>query len=113
MLSEKYVVLHKIGAAKWVPTNHTSTIATCLGKFIYIIGTKAKFDFGLYVFEKTMKHAQSFVVKIQIVFPSLICGVILSQHPGILVSTDVASKRESPLSLHIGSLQGHMFQTLS
>jgi hypothetical protein len=83
-----------------VPTNHTSTIATCLGKFIYIVGTKTKYDFGSYVFEKTMKHAQSFVVKRPSTFPSLICGVILSQHLGILVSIDVTSKRESPMSLH-------------
>ncbi|XP_050920169.1 uncharacterized protein LOC127137791 [Lathyrus oleraceus] len=36
-LSVKYVVLHRIGAINWVPTNHTSNIATGLGKFIYIV----------------------------------------------------------------------------
>lgn len=55
-----------------------STIATGLGKFIYVVGTMRKFDFGAHVFEQTMKHAQSFVVKMPIAFPSLICGVILS-----------------------------------
>lgn len=59
-LSVKYVLLHRIGAANQVPTNHTSTIATGLGKFIYIVGTKATFDFGSYVFEQTMKHAYCF-----------------------------------------------------
>lgn len=34
-----------------------------------------------------------------IAFPSLICGVILSQIPDILVSSDVVSKMESLLSL--------------
>jgi hypothetical protein len=76
-----------------VSTNHTSTIATSLGKFIYIVGTKRKFNFGAYVNEQTLKH-------VPIAFPSIICGVILNQHPDILVSTDVVSKRESPLSLH-------------
>jgi len=47
-----------------------------------------------------MKHAQSFVVKMPIAFPSVVCEIILSQYLGILVSTNVASKRESPLSLH-------------
>ncbi|XP_050897938.1 uncharacterized protein LOC127104835 [Lathyrus oleraceus] len=75
-LSVKYVVLHRTGTTNWVPTNHTSTIATGLGKFIYIVGTKTKFDFGSYVFEKTLKH-----------------------HPGILINSDVTSKRESPISL--------------
>lgn len=51
-------------------------------------------------FYQTMKHAISFAVKMPIIFTSLICGVILSQHPSILISSDVACKRESPISLH-------------
>ncbi|XP_058733077.1 uncharacterized protein LOC131604665 [Vicia villosa] len=48
-LSMKYAMLHKIGAANWVPTNHKSTIATVLGRFIYVVGTTAKFDYGILV----------------------------------------------------------------
>jgi len=96
-LSIKYALFE---VANWVPTNHTSIIANGLGKFIYVIDTNTKFDFGSYVFEQTMKHANTFAVKMLIAFPSLICGIILNQHPRILVSDDVASKRESPLSLH-------------
>ncbi|XP_050891247.1 uncharacterized protein LOC127096738 [Lathyrus oleraceus] len=33
-------------------------------------------------------------------FPSLICGVILSQHPSILINSDSTCKRDPPLSLH-------------
>ncbi|XP_050890131.1 uncharacterized protein LOC127095494 [Lathyrus oleraceus] len=99
-LSVKYDVLHWIGAANWVPTNLTSIIAIGLGKFIYIVGTKTKFDFGSYVFEQTLKHTSTFTVKIPIAFPSLICGIILSQHPRILISSHAASKIEYPLSLH-------------
>lgn len=89
----KYVVLNMIRAINWVPTNHTSTIAIGLGKFICIVGTKTKFDFGSYVFEQTLKHVSTFVVKMPIVFPSLICGIIL-------ISFDASSKMESPISLH-------------
>ena len=71
-----------------------------------MIGTETKFDFGSYVFEPTMKHANTFAVKMPIAFPSLICGIILNQHLGILVSTDVASKKESPLSLHYKLFKG-------
>ncbi|XP_050875909.1 uncharacterized protein LOC127079567 [Lathyrus oleraceus] len=56
-LSVKYAMLHKIGAAIWVPTNHKSTVAVMLGKFIYAVGTKANFDYGSYIFDQTMKHA--------------------------------------------------------
>lgn len=50
-LSVKYAVLHRIGAANWVSTNHTSNNVTGLGKFIYIVGTKTNFEFGSYVFQ--------------------------------------------------------------
>ncbi|XP_050914826.1 uncharacterized protein LOC127129746 [Lathyrus oleraceus] len=99
-LSVKYAVLHRIGAANWVPTNHTSDIDTGLGKFIYIVGTKSNFDFGSYVFYQTMKHAASYAVKMPIAFPSLICGVIQSQHPGVLINSDDTCKRDPPLLLH-------------
>ena len=99
-LSVKYAVLHRIGAAHSVPTNHTSSIDIGLGKFIYIVGTKSSFDFGSYVFDQTMKHVSSYVVKMPISFPSFICGVILRQHPSILISYDNICKREPPLSLH-------------
>ena len=38
-LSVKYAMLHKVGAANWVPTNHKSTVSVMLGKFIYAVGT--------------------------------------------------------------------------
>jgi len=80
-LSVKYVVLHKIGDANWVPTNHISTIAARLGRFIYIVETKTNFNFGSYVFEQTMKHDQTSSIKMPIAFPSLICAIFQNQHP--------------------------------
>ncbi|KAH1249875.1 hypothetical protein GmHk_05G013147 [Glycine max] len=61
-LSVKYAILHRIGTANWVPTNHTSTVATGLGKFLYAVGTKSKFNFGNYIFDQTVKHSESFAV---------------------------------------------------
>ncbi|XP_050896175.1 uncharacterized protein LOC127102898 [Lathyrus oleraceus] len=93
-------IVNRIGAANWVPTNHTSNIATGLGKFIYIVGTKSNFDFAAYVFYQTMKHVASYPVKLPIAFPYLICGVILSQHPSILINFDSTCKMDPSLSLH-------------
>ena len=39
-------------------------------------------------------------------FPSLICGIILNQHPGIMSGNDVMCKRESALSLHFKLFSG-------
>jgi hypothetical protein len=41
-----------------------------------------------------------------IAFPSFICGIILSQYPSILVSTNVTSKRESPFSMYFKLFAG-------
>ncbi|XP_058726005.1 uncharacterized protein LOC131597318 [Vicia villosa] len=104
-LNVRYALLHKIGAANWVPTNHTSTIAVGLGRFIYAVGTKTKFDYGTYIFDQTMRHVGTSATKLPIAFPSLICGIILKQHPGILKSKDSVCKRESALSFHYKLLQ--------
>ncbi|XP_050875630.1 uncharacterized protein LOC127079265 [Lathyrus oleraceus] len=99
-LSVKYAMLHKIGAANWVPTNHKSTVAVMLGKFIYVVGTKANFDYGSYIFDQTLKHAGSFSVKGPIAFPSLICGIVLNQFPNILTENDSVKRRDNPLAFN-------------
>jgi len=99
-VSVKYAILNRIGATNWVPTTYSSYIATGLGKFIYVVGTKAKMDFGNYVFEQTVKHTKTDVVKFPIAFPTLMCSIVLDQHPNLKTSTDVPKKRESPLTLH-------------
>ncbi|XP_058766509.1 uncharacterized protein LOC131640120 [Vicia villosa] len=106
-LSIKYAMLNKIGAPNWVRTNHKSTISTVLGRFRYVVGTKAKFDYGTYIFDQTMKHAGSFSIKGPIAFPSLLCGIILNQYPSILNEHDVVCKRENPLAFHYKLFQGN------
>ncbi|XP_058767709.1 uncharacterized protein LOC131641428 [Vicia villosa] len=105
-LSVKYVVLHRIGGANWVPTQHKSTISVLLGKFIFTIGTKSKADYGTYIFKQTLKHAGSYSVKGPIAFPSLICGIILKQFPNIFTDKDYVRKRASPLIFHYKLFQG-------
>ncbi|XP_058752819.1 uncharacterized protein LOC131626010 [Vicia villosa] len=77
-LNIKYAMLHKIGDANWLPTNHKSIVATILGKFIYAVGTKTRFDYG----------------------------IILNQYPNILNENDSVCKRESTMSFHYKLFQG-------
>ncbi|XP_050878600.1 uncharacterized protein LOC127082407 [Lathyrus oleraceus] len=105
-LTIKYAILHKIGAANWVPTNHISTIANTLGRFIFVVGTIVKFDYGRYMFDQIIKHATTNAVKLPIAFPSMICGIILNQHPGILCSNDLPSRRKPALSVHYKLFEG-------
>src|ERR1044072_3464319 len=53
-LSVKYAILHKISAANWAPTSHTSTINASLVRLLFAIGTKSKLDFGSYVFQQSL-----------------------------------------------------------
>jgi SNF family Na+-dependent transporter len=80
MLSVKYVVLNRIGTINWVPTTHSSHIATGLARFIYSVGTGTEADYGSYIFDQTMQHGKSWAIRMPIAFPSLIYGMILSQH---------------------------------
>ncbi|KAL5162292.1 hypothetical protein HKD37_07G019429 [Glycine soja] len=49
---------------------------------------------------------ESFAIKLPIAFPTVLCGIMLSQHPNILNYTDSVMKRESPLSLHYKLFEG-------
>ncbi|KAK2449483.1 hypothetical protein QL285_008676 [Trifolium repens] len=106
MLSVKYAILNRIGAVNWVPTSHISTIATGLAKFVYAIGTGANVDFGSLIFDQIVEHGKSWAIKLAISFPSLICEIILDQHPNILLPEDVPCKRESPMTLSYKLFEG-------
>ncbi|KAK2436426.1 hypothetical protein QL285_021421 [Trifolium repens] len=106
MLSIKYAILNRIGAANWVPTTHSSTIATSLAKFVYAVGTGANVDYGALIFDQIVEHGKSWAIKLVIGFPTLICDIILDQHPNILVPEDTPCKRESPMSLSYKLFEG-------
>ncbi|KAK2382260.1 hypothetical protein QL285_069808 [Trifolium repens] len=106
MLSVKYAILNRIGAINWVPTTHSSTIATSLARFIYAIGTGTEANFGSLIFDQIVDHGKSWAVKLVIAFPSLICGIILDQHPNILLPEDEPCKRESPMTLSYKLFEG-------
>jgi len=96
----KYAILNRIVVINWVPTTHSSDVASGLGKFIYVVGSKSKMDFGTYIFEQTLKHAKTDAIRFSIAFPILLCSIILDQHPNIKSASDVLEKREPPLTLH-------------
>ncbi|MCI61111.1 envelope-like protein, partial [Trifolium medium] len=51
-------------------------------------------------------HVHSLAVKMPIAFLTLLCGIILSQHPGILAKGDIPYTRKSPLSLDYRLFEG-------
>jgi len=57
-------------------------------------------NIGQYVFEQTVKHAKTDVVKCPIAFPTLLCVIMLEQHPSLITAVDIPKKRDSPLTLH-------------
>ncbi|MCH95220.1 envelope-like protein, partial [Trifolium medium] len=105
-LTAKYALLNKIAAVNWVSTTHSNNVATGLSKFIYVVGTRTPFDFGSYIFEQTILHGKTLAVKMPIAFPTLLCDIILAQHPGICTDSDMPSRRESDLSLDYRLFEG-------
>ncbi|CAJ2659431.1 unnamed protein product [Trifolium pratense] len=105
-LSTKYALLNKIVAANWVPTTHSNSVATGLAKLIYAIGTSTVFDYDTYIFNATILHGSSTAIKMPIAFPTLICDIILSQHPGICTESDVPVTRPSAFTMDFRLLEG-------
>ncbi|XP_057426115.1 uncharacterized protein LOC130719511 [Lotus japonicus] len=97
-LSVKYAILNRIGAVNWVPTQHTSGVSTTLARLIYKIATSTDFDFGAFVFEQTLKHADTCAMKLPISFPSLLTEIILQQHPQIIRADEVALPKGVPIT---------------
>ncbi|XP_045810756.1 uncharacterized protein LOC123905167 [Trifolium pratense] len=105
-LSPLYAILNRVAAHNWVPTTHSGDVARGLGKFIYAVGTKAKFDYGSYFFHETLSHAMTYAVEKPVAFPTLLCNVILEQHLDILRSTDVPCTRKGGLTIEQRLLEG-------
>ncbi|CAJ2657157.1 unnamed protein product [Trifolium pratense] len=99
-LNVKYAILNRIGSTNWVPTKHATNVATGLGRFIYVVGTKVDYDYGSFIFDQTVKHIRSTAVKMPIAFPSLLSRIILDQYPDIKVVTDTPKKRETAFTFH-------------
>jgi len=59
------------------------------------------------MFEQIARHASTNAVKLPIAFPSIICGIILNQQPGILNRSDIPSRRKPPLSIHYKLFEGN------
>ena len=54
-LTMKYAILHRIATVNWMHTQHTSTISTGLGNFIFVVSTEMVFNYGRYIFDQVMK----------------------------------------------------------
>ncbi|XP_057418575.1 uncharacterized protein LOC130712775 [Lotus japonicus] len=98
-LSVKYAILNRIGAVNWVPTQHTFGVSATLAKLIYRIGTSTDFDFGSFVFEQTLKHADTCAMKLPVSFPYLLTEIILQQHPQIIKADEVSMPKGVPITL--------------
>ncbi|XP_057443915.1 uncharacterized protein LOC130736081 [Lotus japonicus] len=105
-LSVKYAILNRIGTVNWVPTQHTSAISATLARLIYKIGNMISVDFGTFVFEQTLKHAETCTVKLPISFPSLITEIIMQQHLKIGRDDEEAMPKGGPISLDHRLLYG-------
>ncbi|MCH84151.1 envelope-like protein, partial [Trifolium medium] len=81
-LTAKYAALNKIAAVNRVPTCTPTA------------------------YPQTLLHGKSLAVKMPIAFPTLLCNIILGQHPDILTATDEESPRQSDLCLDYRLFEG-------
>lgn len=87
----KYSILHMIGVKNWAPSAHFIGISLNLTQFTHQVGTCATLDYGKFVCEQLIRDAGSEAIKLPIVYPSLLCGLILKQHTDIVKEEKVKS----------------------
>lgn len=55
-LSVKYALLHKIRAENWCPLSQKLELSTSLASLLFQIGTKSKFNYGVFIFNQMTRH---------------------------------------------------------
>lgn len=80
--------MYEIRVVNWDPSSRESYIITSLTDLLYKVGSYSTFDFGEYFYDQFIKHVESYVVKLTISFPFLICGSLSSQKNDIVTGED-------------------------
>ncbi|XP_073131770.1 uncharacterized protein [Henckelia pumila] len=79
-LTSKYAILSRIGLCNWFPTSHATTIDEEIGRFLFRVGKGLQLRLGESIFKQTVSHADGRSSRTHLVFPSLICDILKSQH---------------------------------
>ncbi|KAG9457652.1 hypothetical protein H6P81_002160 [Aristolochia fimbriata] len=79
-LAPKYAALHKIAIWNWVPTRHRGTIHRSMLEFLYRVGTGQSVNLGMRIFDQIVKVPDQRERLGCIIFPSLIYGILNTQH---------------------------------
>ncbi|GAA0163876.1 hypothetical protein LIER_19645 [Lithospermum erythrorhizon] len=75
-------------------------------RVLYMIGTRASFNFGQFIFDPTVQHAQSHAMLKPIAYPSLLCSIIESKHSDIVTVADEVGPSPGLLTISPKLLQG-------
>ena len=98
LLTTKYVILHKITVANWMPRLHITTISKDLAVLLYAVGTNVPFDMANMVFQAIVGYAESKSTLGGLPFPFLIHEILNVQKEGFVDGDDLDMVRK-PLSI--------------
>ncbi|GAA0155644.1 hypothetical protein LIER_13330 [Lithospermum erythrorhizon] len=105
-LSVKYAVMHKVGVENWVPITHTIIVSETLAMVLYMIGTRALFNLGQFIFDQVVQHAQSHAILKPIAYPSMLCSILESHKEDILTAEDVEGLAPGFITISPKLMQG-------
>ncbi|GAA0141800.1 hypothetical protein LIER_02856 [Lithospermum erythrorhizon] len=96
--SLRYAVMHKMAIANLVPTSNNTNVSEAIGRMMYVTRSGQELDFGRVIFDQIVDHSKIEAKLKPIDFSSLICSILIHQHPDILKVGDGSGEDSKPLT---------------
>ncbi|GAA0140970.1 hypothetical protein LIER_02219 [Lithospermum erythrorhizon] len=105
-LSLRYAFLHKASIANLVPTSNNKNVSEALGRMLFLMGTEHVLNVGKIIFYQIVDDVKTGAKLKPIGFPSLICSLLITQHPNILRKEDGLGEDAKPLTISDKLMKG-------
>ncbi|GAA0142847.1 hypothetical protein LIER_35644 [Lithospermum erythrorhizon] len=83
---------------EWPPKGQLQASVLSL-RILYVMGSQQDLDFGRVIFDQIVDHSRTGAKMKPIEFPSLICSILIHQHPEVLKAGDGLGEDAKPLTI--------------
>ncbi|GAA0174989.1 hypothetical protein LIER_28256 [Lithospermum erythrorhizon] len=89
-----------------MPTLNITNVSEALGRMLYVMGTEHVLNVGKIIFDQIVDHVKTGAKLKPIGLPSLICSLLITQHPTVLKKEDGIGEDAKPLTISDKLMKG-------